>query len=306
MDLGHRVDADASLEIVTFPSPEGREVYWHSTAHVMAQAVQRLFPQAKVTIGPSIDGGFYYDFDVPTPFTPDDLVRIEERMRELITEGTIMVDVTGEAVGQVNGLAVLDLGDIRFGKPSRITAKTFMGRGGIVNIERESKLSGKSHDKGVLILQSYLSALFVHNSPLALNASIVFEQEYSGVEGDSASCAGSAMLRRRKCSACSIFSISNISGVSAAAAGGIASSVATAACHAPRRRVRSRPSTGSAASSEIRRTLAPASGRPSRSTRPVSLAPGPRNPRSTSIGSAPIPNSRAKTSTRRPSRPSPS
>lgn len=112
---------------------------------------------------------------------------VEERLREFITEGTIMVDVTGEAVGQVNGLAVLDLGDIRFGKPSRITAKTFMGKSGVIDIERESKMSGKIYEKGVLILSGYLGASYAQERPLSLSASICFEQSYEGVDGDSAS-----------------------------------------------------------------------------------------------------------------------
>ena len=81
---------------------------------------------------------------------------IEKRLQELIADGIVLVDVDGSVLGQVNGLAVYQMGDFSFGKPSRITAKTFMGRGGIVNIERESKLSGKTHDKGVLILSGYL------------------------------------------------------------------------------------------------------------------------------------------------------
>ena len=85
---------------------------------------------------------------------------IEERIREMITDGTILVDVAGEAVGQVNGLAVMDLGDIRFGRPSRITAKTFMGKSGVIDIERESKMSGKIYDKGVLILSGYLGSRY--------------------------------------------------------------------------------------------------------------------------------------------------
>jgi predicted ATP-dependent protease len=97
------------------------------------------------------------------------------------------VDVDGSVLGQVNGLAVYQMGDFSFGKPSRITAKTFMGRGGIVNIERESKLSGKTHDKGVLILSGYLGAKYAQERPLSLSASICFEQSYDGVDGDSAS-----------------------------------------------------------------------------------------------------------------------
>jgi ATP-dependent Lon protease len=112
---------------------------------------------------------------------------IEKRLQELIAEGTVLMDVDGAAVGQVNGLAVYQMGDFSFGKPSRITAKTFMGRGGIVNIERESKMSGNSHDKGVLILGGYLGGKYAQQSPLSLSSSVCFEQSYNGVDGDSAS-----------------------------------------------------------------------------------------------------------------------
>ncbi len=112
---------------------------------------------------------------------------IEKRIQELITDGTILVDVEGTELGQINGLAVYQVGDFSFGKPSRITAKTFIGRGGVVNIEREAKLSGKSHDKGVLILSGYLGSKYAQEKPLSLSASICFEQSYDGVDGDSAS-----------------------------------------------------------------------------------------------------------------------
>ncbi|MBI3977185.1 MAG: AAA family ATPase [Chloroflexi bacterium] len=112
---------------------------------------------------------------------------IAERMRELIAEGTIFVEVAGAVVGQVNGLAVYDLGTVAFGRPSRITARTFMGRDGVVNIERVSQLSGPTHDKGVLILAGYLGATYAQDRPLALTATLTFEQSYEGVEGDSAS-----------------------------------------------------------------------------------------------------------------------
>ena len=92
-------------------------------------------------------------------------------------------------MGQVNGLTQIDLGDWRFGLPVRVTAHTHAGNQGLVNIEREVEMSGPIHDKGVLILHSYLTSLFAHIAPLALNAAVVFEQEYQGVEGDSASCA---------------------------------------------------------------------------------------------------------------------
>jgi ATP-dependent Lon protease len=98
-----------------------------------------------------------------------------------------MVDVTGERVGQVNGLSVLTLGDYAFGKPSRITAKTFLGQAGVINIEREAKMSGRIHDKGMLILGGYVGSRYAQDKPLSLTATITFEQSYDGVEGDSAS-----------------------------------------------------------------------------------------------------------------------
>ena len=113
----------------------------------------------------------------------------EQRLQEAIAEGDLLIAVQGEKVGQINGLTQVDLGDYRFGFPIRITARTYAGEDGLLNIEREVEMSGPIHDKGVLILQNYLSALFAHNAPLALNAAVVFEQEYDGIEGDSASCA---------------------------------------------------------------------------------------------------------------------
>ncbi len=113
----------------------------------------------------------------------------DQRLQEAVAEGDLLIALHGERVGQLNGLTQVDLGDYRFGFPVRVTARTYAGEDGLLNIEREVDMSGPIHDKGVLILQSYLSALFARNAPLALNASVVFEQEYSGVEGDSASCA---------------------------------------------------------------------------------------------------------------------
>ena len=112
---------------------------------------------------------------------------LEERIRQAIDEGVIMVDTQGAAEGQVNGLSVITLGGYSFGRPSRITARTYMGRAGMVNIEREVKMSGPIHDKGVLILQGFLGERFASDKPLALSASIAFEQSYEGIEGDSAS-----------------------------------------------------------------------------------------------------------------------
>jgi ATP-dependent Lon protease len=113
--------------------------------------------------------------------------RIEEQIREMIANGTILVDVNGAKVGQVNGLSLMEIGAYAFGRPSRVTASVGMGQAGIVNIERESHLSGSIHDKGVLILAGYLRNRFGQHHPLALSASVCFEQSYSGVEGDSAS-----------------------------------------------------------------------------------------------------------------------
>ena len=113
--------------------------------------------------------------------------RLEEKLRELITEGTVLIDTAGSRVGQVNGLSVLFVGDHVFGRPSRVTATTSMGRSGIVNIEREAKLSGSTHDKGVLILSGYLRQMYAQERPLTVSASLCFEQSYSGVDGDSAS-----------------------------------------------------------------------------------------------------------------------
>ena len=113
----------------------------------------------------------------------------EQRMREAIAEGEVLISLHGGQVGQLNALSVVDLGDHCFGFPMRVTARTYAGEDGLINIEREVEMSGPVHDKGVLILQNYMSALFARNAPLALNASLVFEQEYRGVEGDSASCA---------------------------------------------------------------------------------------------------------------------
>lgn len=114
---------------------------------------------------------------------------IEEKIQEMIERGNILVDTEGEVTGQINGLAVYNTGDYTFGKPSRITCQTFMGREGVVNIERKSNLSGNIHDKGVLILGGYIGNKYAQSKPLSLSASIGFEQSYSMVDGDSASAA---------------------------------------------------------------------------------------------------------------------
>ncbi|RME85823.1 MAG: ATP-dependent protease [Caldilineae bacterium] len=110
-----------------------------------------------------------------------------ERLQRMIAEGTLMVMTEGAVVGQVNGLSIVYLGDWEFGKPSRITATTYLGSKGIIDIERESHLSGRIHDKGVLILAGYLGQKYGQDKPLNLTASIAFEQSYNGIDGDSAS-----------------------------------------------------------------------------------------------------------------------
>ena len=112
---------------------------------------------------------------------------IEEKIQEMIDDGTILIDSDGMVVGQVNGLSVYNLGDYMFGKPSRITVKTSMGKAGIINIEREAEMSGPTHNKGVYILAGYLRGKYAQDKPLTMSASICFEQSYGGVDGDSAS-----------------------------------------------------------------------------------------------------------------------
>ena len=112
---------------------------------------------------------------------------IQERLQEMIQRGVIKIDIQGKKVGQINGLSVLSLGDISFGQPNRITVTLSLGREGVVNIEREAKLSGPIHTKGVLILSGFLASRYAVDKPLSLSARLVFEQSYSGIEGDSAS-----------------------------------------------------------------------------------------------------------------------
>ena len=115
--------------------------------------------------------------------------RLRERLQEEIRRGTILIDTQGDKVGQVNGLSVIQLGQFMFGQPSRITARVRLGKGEVIDIEREVELGGPIHSKGVLILSNFLGARYASERPLSLSASIVFEQSYGGVEGDSASCA---------------------------------------------------------------------------------------------------------------------
>ena len=120
----------------------------------------------------------------------DNRVRLpEEKLQELFAEGVLFVETDGVRVGQVNGLSFYDLGDYEFGKPTRITARTALGRSGLINIEREAEMSGPTFNKAMLIIEGYFRANFGQDYPLAFSASICFEQSYGGIEGDSASLA---------------------------------------------------------------------------------------------------------------------
>ena len=113
--------------------------------------------------------------------------KYDSRYLEMIKENTLLINTSGFEVGQINGLTVLSIGDYSFGKPAKITANTYTGKSGIINIEREVELSGSTHSKGVYILSGYLGEMFAQDIPLSLTASICFEQLYNGVDGDSAS-----------------------------------------------------------------------------------------------------------------------
>lgn len=113
--------------------------------------------------------------------------KYDAKFSEMIKENTLLIETTGSEIGQINGLTVMNIGDYAFGKPVKITANTYTGKNGIINIEREVELSGSSHSKGILILSGYLGEMFAQNMPLSLTASICFEQLYNGVDGDSAS-----------------------------------------------------------------------------------------------------------------------
>ena len=117
----------------------------------------------------------------------DRVKKYDDKYMEMIKDNTLLIDTTGSKVGQINGLTIMNVGDYTFGKPVKITANTYTGKNGIINIEREVELSGSSHSKGILILSGYLGEMFAQDMPLSLTASICFEQLYSGVDGDSAS-----------------------------------------------------------------------------------------------------------------------
>jgi lon-related putative ATP-dependent protease len=112
---------------------------------------------------------------------------VEDKMQEMYEDNILMISTSGEAVGQINGLSVYNMGEYSFGRPARITVSTAMGKAGVINIEREADLSGPTHNKGVLILSGYLREMFAQQRPIMMSASISFEQSYGGIDGDSAS-----------------------------------------------------------------------------------------------------------------------
>ncbi len=151
-------------------------------AEVMAEAVQQSRSRGDGTVTAD-------DVSSALQAREKRLRMVQDKLQDMIQADELLIDTCGAVTGQVNGLAVLEMGGYRFGKPSRITCITSIGQEGVVNIERESKMSGKIHDKGVMILNGYLSGRFGRSRPLSHTASLCFEQSYSHIEGDSASCA---------------------------------------------------------------------------------------------------------------------
>jgi lon-related putative ATP-dependent protease len=147
----------------------------------------REFDQFAADAGKDTVGGVEVQAAIDAQIRRSD--RIYQRLQEEVGRKTIRIETTGEQIGQVNGLSVISLGNLAFGTPSRITARVRLGRGEVVDIEREVELGGPLHSKGVLILSGFLGGRFGGNRPLSLNASLVFEQSYGGVDGVSASAA---------------------------------------------------------------------------------------------------------------------
>jgi lon-related putative ATP-dependent protease len=136
------------------------------------------------------DGANYIDAGHVTKALEEKVYRsnlIQQKINEMIQRGLFLIDTSGTRTGQVNGLSVISLGDFEFGRPSRVTASIGLGREGVLDIEREAKMGGPIHTKGVLILGGYLANKYAQDKPLSLSARLVFEQSYEGVEGDSAS-----------------------------------------------------------------------------------------------------------------------
>jgi predicted ATP-dependent protease len=210
----------ADFDDVFDRTPESQQIYAHLIASIASRENMRHLDKAAVArvieyssrmagdaeklstqvsrIADLLREADYYAFQAKRDIvTPSDVqgaidahIRRSDRLRDRLQEATlrksIYIDTTDSKVGQVNGLSVVELNGFAFGHPSRITARIRLGKGEVINIEREVELSGPIHSKGVLILAGFLSGRYAGEYPLSLSASLVFEQSYSGVEGDSA------------------------------------------------------------------------------------------------------------------------
>lgn len=211
-EFGYEADGDAArrnciAEIARITKSEGipplaaeavREILRHASRNL---GDRRKLPSQWTELGDLLrEAGFWAERNERSVVQAPDvqqalaqrsfrLNRVEMKLRELMRDGSLLIDVDGERVGQVNGLAVINLGGYEFGRPSRITASVALGQTGIVAVDREAQMSGKTFDKAVLIITGYLRHRYAQHFPLSLSASIAFEQSYSGIEGDSASAA---------------------------------------------------------------------------------------------------------------------
>ena len=160
---------------------------WYMPIAILSAVTTNLFYLCLVVVIGLAIWNLFYSGTIDARIYRSD--RVRERYQENILRETIMISTAGEKVGQINGLSVVQMGDFSFGFPSRITASVRQGKGDVIDIEREVELSGPIHSKGVLILAGFLGQRFAPDKPLSLSASLVFEQSYGGVEGDSASSA---------------------------------------------------------------------------------------------------------------------
>lgn len=179
------LDSEAMAEVIEYSSRLAEDQMKLSTRFSQISDLIR-----EASFYAKLDGKQYVERQYVTRALEEKIYRsnlIQERIKEMIARGQLFIDTDGAKVGQVNGLAVVGLGDFEFGQPSRITATVALGKEEIIDIERESELGGKIHTKGILILAGYLSEKYAQNAPLSLSARLVFEQSYGGIEGDSAS-----------------------------------------------------------------------------------------------------------------------
>ena len=179
------LDRDAMAKVVEYASKLADSKDKLSTRfNDLAQIIAESATWAKLAHSKVITGKF---IDKALEERIERVKKYDSRYMEMIKENTLLIDTSGFKVGQINGLTIMNVGDYTFGKPVKITANTYTGKSGVVNIEREVALSGSSHSKGVLILSSYIGEMFAQSIPLSLTASVCFEQLYNGVDGDSAS-----------------------------------------------------------------------------------------------------------------------